>query len=893
MAKLGEAQLSRTLIADLYGKEDEGFIKHIAFTQGLDMEEFQKDLDMYKGFRGEAPAAQPQQEGLTGVISDIDVSELTAGQGEALGFGERMFNSDNIIRELEESIGNKGLLDSVKQSVDEKLVGGTVTNRFTGKEFQKWKQATENFINANLREESGAAIGDEEFTKAEAQYIPVPGNDAELLEQKRKNRETLIRNNLRIAGIQADNLDDFRKKPEAPVQEAPAAEGGDQLQIFNQHLTHAQANPEDPQAQQFLEMVKNGRIDVTTGRMVEQAAAEASPIAAAPENGIETPIAESPIETKPAVPATEEELQIERDAQLRKEILLDGRDEESFFGKVLTKTADRAENLDEIDANEDLSAGVKAVSLFGQGLGLGADIIGEGASALIPDVIEEPLARAVGSVVGKVAETDTAQDVAARYKKFAEENPNGAAVATALGNLGLFATSFTGASVAKSAAKGAAKGTGIVAGGAVRGAENIGIGGASVSSGLAFDTARQIVDSPGSFTRANIKDFDRDSVAGDVIDTVQLRIDDMKSTGKEYAPIRNARTPVNMPDIYREVLEGEGVIVSPDGKLEITADSANLKSGDIKELQDWYNLYGGDKKHDSNSALNARQTLADNRTFNPNATTNKDGNGERIFAKMYDRFNQDVRPQIPGLEELDVRFRGEKQLMTDVQKKLFNPDGTIKDGAISTISNLTGRGKEALLERMESIRPGITKEINTLKAIEDISASQGLKVATYFKGAASAGMFATGNIPGAIAAFVMTHPKVMVPMLRAYGTARKVPSGMVSGIEKALGKGAELTADQTKFIDDTLKNASTKLDEAVKRGAKQGFEATKDAIKNPSAGLSIKEVKSITGRSLYLYIKDLERQHNNEKDGKQRKLLNKMIADSTKRLRQEEAAELK
>lgn len=55
-------------------------------------------------------------------------------------------------------------------------------------EVQEFAQATKNFITAQLRKESGAAISPEEFKTAYAQYIPAPGDSPEVLKQKEQNR---------------------------------------------------------------------------------------------------------------------------------------------------------------------------------------------------------------------------------------------------------------------------------------------------------------------------------------------------------------------------------------------------------------------------------------------------------------------------------------------------------------------------------------------------------------------------------------------------------------------------------------------------------------------------------------------------------------------------------
>ena len=70
---------------------------------------------------------------------------------------------------------------------------GNIGNVMLTPESRQWFQAERNFINAVLRKESGAVISDAEFDNARKQYIPQPGDDPQTKEQKRRNRQTAIR----------------------------------------------------------------------------------------------------------------------------------------------------------------------------------------------------------------------------------------------------------------------------------------------------------------------------------------------------------------------------------------------------------------------------------------------------------------------------------------------------------------------------------------------------------------------------------------------------------------------------------------------------------------------------------------------------------------------------
>ena len=71
--------------------------------------------------------------------------------------------------------------------------------------------------------------------------------------------------------------------------------------------------------------------------------------------------------------------------------------------------------------------------------------------------------------------------------------------------------------------------------------------------------------------------------------------------------------------------------------------------------------------------------------------------------------------------------------MKNIKKDFFNRDGTLKDNALSKLSNLTKKGNEARLERVKVLIPDIEPQINAIKALEDVKLANGQKVGTYFR----------------------------------------------------------------------------------------------------------------------------------------------------------------
>ena len=217
----------------------------------------------------------------------VDHSKLNVTQNSDYGFGSRMLESGKVISGLESGIAGKGIADSLGQYIDEKQVGGTLTNRFVSPEFQSFDQAKRDFINAKLRKESGAVISQEEFDNAAKQYFPVPGDDVATVEQKRKNREQVTKDLLASGGVDTTKLDISTGKPvQAAAQVAPG---------FQEAMQFAQANPNDPRSVGLKKMIDSGQIDPNTGQKIT---AQQAPAPAASPMAPEAP-------TAPVTPETD------------------------------------------------------------------------------------------------------------------------------------------------------------------------------------------------------------------------------------------------------------------------------------------------------------------------------------------------------------------------------------------------------------------------------------------------------------------------------------------------------------------------------------------------------------------------------------------------------------
>jgi hypothetical protein len=123
--------------------------------------------------------------------------EGTEGQRLAAGFADRMVSAEAIIEQLPpQALPTE--FTSVAGGVP--FVGGYLQRKAMSPEQQKYKQAADNWIRANLRKESGAVIGADEMKAEYETYFPQPGDSPEVIQQKTEARKTTTNAMIKNAG---------------------------------------------------------------------------------------------------------------------------------------------------------------------------------------------------------------------------------------------------------------------------------------------------------------------------------------------------------------------------------------------------------------------------------------------------------------------------------------------------------------------------------------------------------------------------------------------------------------------------------------------------------------------------------------------------------------------
>lgn len=127
----------------------------------------------------------PDKQGIPRVVNK---EKFTQPQILSGGFAARMSQATNQLN----SVMAAGGFDpaSVQQNADLFGVPGVFANYMKTPEGQQYRQAQTNWISANLRKESGAAIPVQEMEEERKKWFPEPGDQEEVIAQKRAARVT-------------------------------------------------------------------------------------------------------------------------------------------------------------------------------------------------------------------------------------------------------------------------------------------------------------------------------------------------------------------------------------------------------------------------------------------------------------------------------------------------------------------------------------------------------------------------------------------------------------------------------------------------------------------------------------------------------------------------------
>ena len=159
--------------------------------------EYEEEIDGKKvtrkraGIDLDATTNLPIPEGLDlNAIIEERRQQFDQGQNTNATFGSRMLYSEGIIRNVMAEGYMLTIEDLARIATMERLGLGTIGLDPLAKQYHV---AAQNWISAQLRNESGAAIAPSEYANALTEYFPVVGDDAKTIKQKQALREANVR----------------------------------------------------------------------------------------------------------------------------------------------------------------------------------------------------------------------------------------------------------------------------------------------------------------------------------------------------------------------------------------------------------------------------------------------------------------------------------------------------------------------------------------------------------------------------------------------------------------------------------------------------------------------------------------------------------------------------
>lgn len=112
-----------------------------------------------------------------------ETNNPTSDQASAAGFYDRMQNAEvNMYIPSTQGADTSSETNRLAEAIP--FVG----NYFTSPDYQQYKQASEDWVRAKLRKESGAVIAEDEMAREIKAYFPQPGDSQEVIAQKKEAR---------------------------------------------------------------------------------------------------------------------------------------------------------------------------------------------------------------------------------------------------------------------------------------------------------------------------------------------------------------------------------------------------------------------------------------------------------------------------------------------------------------------------------------------------------------------------------------------------------------------------------------------------------------------------------------------------------------------------------
>lgn len=149
--------------------------------------------------------------------------DASEGAKKASSFARRMIDSGQSLNELESQIDPTARVIGIISGGDG--ITSEIANKIASPEEQAYATAASDFVTAQLRQESGAAIGADEFERKYREFFPVVGDTDKQIELKRKRRDKASQDMRNLSGGLYDALYIEDQEPEKDNADQSSMEG--------------------------------------------------------------------------------------------------------------------------------------------------------------------------------------------------------------------------------------------------------------------------------------------------------------------------------------------------------------------------------------------------------------------------------------------------------------------------------------------------------------------------------------------------------------------------------------------------------------------------------------------------------------------------------------------
>jgi len=315
-----------------------------------------------------------------------------------------------------------------------------------------------------------------------------------------------------------------------------------------------------------------------------------------------------------------------------------------------------------------------------------------------------------------------------------------------------------------------------------------------------------------------------EDVAQQLYDKMDEAENNRQALGQEYQNLRASWQKTDTTSIISSLnqeLESKKIGIGKDGELVFDKFS-KFNDPQQRAIKNAWKIIQDVKQEgslDADSILNIRQKLSDLVSWEgrPLKASAVDREAEWLIKSFRAAVDKAAK-NIPWMAELDAKYWPALDEINTLRKDWFNSDWTLRDNAISKLSNLTNNANKAKLERLETLIPWITEDVRGLKVGMAIDNAMKARVAQYVQQGLITGWFMSvfanpATMLPLLAAWVLLTPKNIVKILQWAASAQE---GMNSIIKK-ISSGTRLTPEETSKVESVIQETKSEIPQLVEQ----------------------------------------------------------------------------